>query len=234
MLLSGAAAAAMTSATHAALVVDVLATGATGAGNVVVNSKSVTVLAPGTVTFDIFGKVVNPFANGNVDDGNSLNEAITNVFGNYLSSGTGVSGTLSGTVSGSFQGSGWSTGALSDLDGDGDLDIGSNNSSLGDNFWAARSPVATGVVGNSILIGTLTLTVTSVNDPLASTLINYQAKPGTPSGVGLWRENGSFIQSNSAGNIGPGVPVTLNGIPEPTSLGLIGLTGLGLLARRRK
>jgi hypothetical protein len=231
MLLSGAAAAAMTTAAHASLTMDVRATSVTGAGNSLGNNKLVNLAGPGTVTFDIFA-TINP----TTDNGNTQDEAFVSMTGSFLSTGAGVLGDMAATVNaagGYYNPPQSSFGTITDLDGDGDLDVGGASSSSGADYWWARAAnVATGVAGQSHLLGTLTLVITSVG--ATDTTVNYQKKLGAPSGVGQWRENNGPI-NGSATNILIGSNVVLHpNVPEPTSVGLIGLAGLGMFARRRK
>jgi hypothetical protein len=235
MLLSGAAAAAITtSAAQAIFVFDVRATGATGTGNTVVNTKSVLLTGPGTVSFNLVG-VIQPAT----DDGNPNNEANKIMIGSFLTTGDSVKGNLAATVSAAFQNLGFSTGTIQDLDGDGDLDIGSNNSANASDYWAVRTTdVSNGIPGQEAILGTMTLTVGAGGiTPGADTLLNFRKKTGAANSVGSWNENGVTVLSNSS-NVtnGPDVHLTPAGgaVPEPTSIGLMGLAGLGMLARRRK
>jgi len=237
MLLSGAAAAAMTTAAQASLTMDVRATSVTGAGNSLVDNKHLSISGPGTVTFNIFA-TINP----TVDNGNTQDEAFVSMTGSYLSTGTSIKGSMAADVNaagGYYNPPQSSFGTIQDLDGDGDLDVGGSSSSSGSDYWWARAAnVATGVAGQSHLLGTLTLAITSLTaGDGTDTLVNYQKKLGAPSGVGQWRENNGPI-NGSATNILIGAPVVLSpqsvNAPEPTSIGLIGLAGLGMLARRRK
>jgi len=227
MLLSGAAAAAMTSAAQAAFMYDVRAVSVSGAGNLVVTNKSVVMVTPGVVTFNLFG-LIQPAT----DDGNPNNEANKSMNGSFLSTGGTTVGNLAATVAAPFQNLSFSGGTIQDLDGDGDLDVGNNSSSSGADYWSARATDTTnGVAGQEALLGTMTFTVTTAG---TETSVNFRKKAGAASGIGQWVENGVTILSN-ANNVLVGAPVLVGGIvPEPTSIGLIGLAGLGMLARRRK
>jgi len=240
MLLSGAAAAAVTtSAAQAIFVFDVRATGATG-GATLVNNKSVTLAAgqAATVTFQLWGMVSEPYGSGLPEDGNPNNENIKLMIGSFLTNGTSVKGNLAATVVATMQANGFSTGTIQDLDGDGDLDIGSNASSSAADYWAARTTDTTnGLVGQQSLLGTMTLNVVGTDVVVngTDTTVNFRKKTGPANSVGQWTENGTAVISN-ASNVtsGGNVVLTPTGVPEPTSIGLIGLAGLGMLARRRK
>jgi len=65
-------------------------------------------------------------------------------------------------------------------------------------------------------------------------VVNFIARPGTDGGVGNWFQDGSNTASTpgtSPFSVNAGVSVTA--VPEPATLGLLGIASLGLLARRR-
>jgi MYXO-CTERM domain-containing protein len=222
MLMTGAAVAGMSAAADAALVIDLRATGVTGQGTVA-NEKTVTNVAPGSiVAFDVFA-ITTDSNNGNTSD-----QGILSFAGSFLSAGGTTEGNLVAARAATMTGTGGSNGLVTDLDADGDLDVGSNNNASALNFFSARSTTApTPQFGMTVLVGTLAMTITEAT-PL-ETLVNFRVRvAGT---AGSWFEDGSQITSS---NFSPGSPVSVNGIPEPAALGLAGLTALGALARRRR
>jgi hypothetical protein len=223
MLLGGAAIAGVSAAANAALVIDVVATSANG-GAVLVNGKNVNILAatPGAViTFDIFADTTG--SNGNTQD-----DGILSFAGSFLSEGGAARGNLVATRAASMTGTGGSNGLVTDLDGDGDLDVGSNNNASASNFFSARSSTAPNpVFGPHVLVGTMSMTLGAPASG-GNTLVNF--RPRVSSTAGSWFEDGTQITSSA---FSAGAPVTLI-VPEPTTLGLAGVAGLGLLARRRK
>jgi len=229
MLLGGAAVAGLAGAANAALVIDVRAVSATGS-TVVQNAKTVRAGGVGDViTFNVFAVVTG--ANGDqADDG------ILSFAGSFLSGDAGlgaVRGSLSAARSAAMLGSGGSNGLVQDLDGDGDLDVGSNNNSNAANFFSARSKDApTPQFGMETLSGTLTMTIGQLIAGGSNDLTNVNFRPRTSSTSGSWFEDGSQITS-SAYSAGANVQI-LGNVPEPMSLGVAGLVGLGLLRRRNR
>jgi len=233
MLLGGAAAAGLASAAQASLVVDLRAVGATG-NAVLVNAKSVAVTGnSGTVTFEIHA-VVHPAT----DNGNTQDEGVTSLAGSFLTTGSSVHGALVATRNASptsafNAGAPSSDGTLQDLDSDGDQDVGGNNATGSVNYFAPRTPSGAAVAGQDVIVGTLVLTLGGAFDPLAgSTLAQFRVRPGIATAG--WNENGVGVSTNATNLFQAGQDVVLGLVPEPTSLGLIGLAGLGMLARRRK
>jgi len=229
MLLGGAAVAGLSSAAQASLTYDLRAALSSNVNNPIVDGKNVTVnQASGTITFNVFAVVVAP------DNGNALDEGFVAGNGNFLSTGP-THGNLVAARGPLYLGTGGSDGTVQDLDGDGDLDVGGTNTTGAANFFNPRVGTApTPIMGSSQLVGTVVMTLTG---GLGATTVNFQVKPGNPLGTAQWIENGV---STIAGSGNPpavfqaGSPVNLNSVPEPTTIGLIGLAGLGMLARRRK
>jgi hypothetical protein len=231
MLLSGAAAAGLAATANAALVVDVRAVSESGGANIL-TPKLVDVVGvnPGdTITFDVFALVTG--ANANPND-----EGLVNVFGSFLTPGPGgLRGNLAVATNANFRASGFSNGFAQDLDGDGDLDVGSNTNGSATNYFNARANTApTPAPGPEHLIATVTLTVTSNAIAGGDTLMNFRPRFSTT--AGSWFEDGSATGTaqQGASAVQAGNPVTLQNIPEPSTLALAGLAGLGMLARRRE
>jgi len=63
--------------------------------------------------------------------------------------------------------------------------------------------------------------------------LNFVPRPANDAGAATWFEDGSPTAKNpGTGSFTAGTPVNV-AVPEPTALGLLGIAGLGLLARRR-
>jgi len=136
-------------------------------------------------------------------------QCVQDVFASFLSSGGSMRGNLSipGGRIAPFNGLASSVGTVTDLDADGDLDIGSNSTDSAEakDFFFARasqligphsnnpdgSPISTLLVhdipgGAEYLISRLRFVVTNVPDPSASTSVRFRARP---SGVAsVWTE----------------------------------------------
>jgi hypothetical protein len=224
-------AAASTSAAsivQAGLTLDLRATGGSG-GVGVVNPKLVDVseAQPGdTVTFDIVALINGQ--NTNLND-----EGFVNVFGSFLSDNAGpVRGDLKASAHQPYRGSGHSNGLQIDLDGDSDLDVGSNNNGHASNFFNARISAGppTPIFGSVQTLGTLTMTLTQIPSGAFSSSVN--CRPRIANTAGSWFEDGSATGTAQQGpsSIGVGAPVILTDVPEPSA---IGLAGIGLVLSRR-
>ena len=129
-------------------------------------------------------------------DASGSNDGLWDAVGSFLSSGVGATalgGDLSATLQAPFNGVVAQAGTVQDLNGDGHLDVGSNNNSISTDFFIAyaASPQFGGTVSgatNSFLIGTLTYTVTSLG--AGSTRIKF--RPRTESA-----RNGSRMETKS-------------------------------------
>ena len=192
------------------------------------------------ISFDIF--VTATGTNANVFD-----DKIVAIDGSVLSQHTFPLGNLRGTlqldyvrttydgngdpISFGFDGPTASVGLQQDLDGDGDLDVGSNNDPSPQLFWAARfiggaaGATAPPPVGRKVGFGTFTVT-DGANDGV--TFLFFRG-----------RNSGTAAQFWQDGVLGSGPSHTspngilIQGIPEPTALGVASLMGLVALRRRR-
>jgi hypothetical protein len=193
------------------------------------------VLTPASV-----GQVINLQVLATVTGG--ANPGIVWMQGGFTSANDPVqggvaSGPLVSVVASAFRAPGFQHGNQLDADSDGDMDIGGGAPGNVAGWWYARSsiPAVTPVV-----LGTLTFTVSSVNDSnlTGSTVIRFAPRGGGAiPNAGAWTLDSEAINvefedfsSDTATYNG----FTLTVIPEPASFGILGLGGLGLLARRRR
>jgi hypothetical protein len=246
---------------QAKLVIDVTALNivdGSGPGTISADGKTVTGVGVGTkINYRVTGQIV--FA-GDTDTDTDFDgfpdqdDLIQSVEGTLKSSGAGtikVDMTHAVNTAGTskFNATGSQQGTPFDADGDGDLDIGPLNPLNGQTQNGAqninyRSNGATGIdiasnlynlnlaSPNPALTGPSTFTVTDASG--APTQINWITS--AVFGVGgqpQWTENGVVKNQVNGDTIEIGSPVTISAVPEPASLGLLGLGALGLLRRRR-
>jgi len=208
-VLVAAMAAGMASVANAGLVIDLQAT------------DSTVITAPGQVVhFNIVATVTGSDADTTNEglqtfQGNILGDPATTIGGNF--STVSLSATFTNPPNSN-------AGTATDLNGDGNGDVSG---------IVGRD--ANGVApGNSFIVGTVTWTATKANS--GSELLHWQVKTPGLSPTGNWQEDASpkgNTAATGAGSYtaGPGVTVAA---PEPGSLALLGLGGLGLLLRRRR
>ena len=207
-------------------------------------------LPDGTHTIDApyVGEVINlqmwEVINGADSDGS--NEQFISLFGSILSANTGdgsVRGDLTGTLNSNFDSLGLHTiGTQADHDGDGDLDLGSNNANdpTGYLFAYSLSSTSNGDLigeglpgaGQEFHIADLQFTVTSLDDGPATT-IGFALRPQLDSpnyDSAGWIQDGSATSIQGGAAFGAGIGVQI--LPEPASL-TIAAAGAAIFLRRK-
>src|SRR6267142_2569292 len=178
------------------------------------------------VTVSSIGQVVNldVWAVVTGADATATNDAFQWAMGSFLSSDVGggaAGGTLEANLNDVFATGDPSNGTQADLDGDGDLDVGSNDNSQPDNFFVAR---ASGLQGGhdpapaKFLIGTVSFTVTSLKSG-TSTDINFRPRDNVLAAG--WAEDATAGDTNfkdpNTGTFTFGDPVVVRRDPPPTA-----------------
>jgi hypothetical protein len=113
------------------------------------------------------------------------------------------------------------------------LDVGSNNDSAAENFWAARYQSTAGQAAglpNGRKIGFGTFTVTNAT---GSTVVNFDGRAAAT--AANYFQDGVFVSEPTVDGT-QGLQIGSGGggtVPEPATLSLAGLAGLAMVRRRR-
>jgi hypothetical protein len=229
------------------------------------DAKSLGVSNNQVVTLDLYAVITNGDANKANDGAQSFQGSFTSsgtgtILGNYRGD-TGTTASQQNNVTG-FQHVTSQSGFVSDLDGDGDLDVGSTTTAnatvepffLGTSNSGTAPVLGSGTTGNAeFLIGQITFTVT--NASLATTSLNFTPRLVSGglitgqrnekfrvdgfdynvngNGTGTKIAAGGGTSTGVTGTLAQGTSVLLTPVPEPVSLGVLGLGAAALLRRRK-
>ena len=193
------------------LVIDLRVAGAADGG------KDVTVATVGqTIQLEAWGVVTG--SNDVITD-----DGLTSAFGSFLSSlGGAVLGDLAVTeLTPPYDSIATSAGKIQDLDGDGDLDVGSNEppDAVSDYYFGRSRPITMGSDpapggGAQFKLADLTFTVSQLDTAGGSIALNFRPRPGSLRGI--WMEDGVGMHSG-IGTFAAGAPVVVTVQPPPTA-----------------
>jgi hypothetical protein len=203
-----------------------------------------------SVTVDHVGQVVNLNVYGYFAsaDGSYTNDGINTAFGALRSSNGGLLGGMTfSLISPSFTlGTASNSGSVSDMDLDGDKDVGAKDGNLSGaatGFWiGANAPTGQYVFctdSNRVLIGTATFTVDAGAVVGQSTIANWtwrQKLSGTGTNNQVYTMDGaSHVVKGNDATLGVDLGTTITFVPEPATMTLLGLGSLvSLFIRRRR
>jgi len=208
-------------------------------------------------------QITNADYNSDDVNDRSNDDTLQILVGSLKSSAGGLLGNIGlPTTQSPWKAAGSLGGVLVDSDSDTDTDVGQFNSTDPASMWNIHSAIPTGAAtyldadGNptgtgftngvtqaknklidastsEMLLGTFKFVVTGSGGTSA---VNFIIRPGGDAGSALWFEDGAPTSLNpTTGSFSVGTPVnvTVAAVPEPASIGLLGLASVGLLARRR-
>ena len=182
------------------------------------------------------------------NDTNKLNDGIQILFGALKSSNGGLQGNLSFVGAATMQASGYNAGTQQALDGDADLDVGGTNTQTQTVGWICLSAgsgstfAPTSDDPNKVFLGTAIFTLTdaaAVNGDTTSISWYFDNKTGvTATKIDAYFMDGGTIQA-VVGNVANGIlsvggSPTITFVPEPVTMAVLAIGGMGLLLRRRR
>jgi len=197
------------------------------------SSKAANVSASDVVHLQLWVKVSG-------SDGNYLNEGLSSGYTSFLATNDGANPRLHGNLGNPVNLAPWDnasqTGTVQELNADGDLDIGTTTMSTTTGWFKYRGtslPIWWTNASSPAQweVGTFTFTVGSGAAPGQKVDINAAIRAYT--GIDYLRYEDGALLSGYAG-VEPGEKVVLTVIPEPATLALLALGGLGVLLGRKR
>jgi hypothetical protein len=189
------------------------------------------VVAPGaTVTLDLYAVF------GGQDAVMDNDGVFGTVYGALRSSAGGLLGNLAFTPAAVVSASGFAAGTVKDLDADTDLDVGSTNAASATDWiilMSGANTLAPAGAGDRLLVGTATFTLT--NTDAAGTDVGwvYRNKTGLGNLINAIKVDGqAYTLAGSDARLAVSTANIM--VPEPATMAILALGGLGVLLRRKK